>query len=222
MYKINYMTNRIIQYSPVRSGSTLLYNILKMIFIDNVYKAHHLEDPNKNNIRYIMTTFRHPFDCVISLTQINTIKPSFEDYKKNVSVYLKNGGNNMFDNFQKVLTHKKIIWFKYEDFVNDFEYIFNKIQKETKMEIIEKKRKEIEDILNIEKVNKYIQKFKDFSEYDRNSHFHGNHISKDKGEINRYRKYLSEDQIKEIRDIFMKKSKNFMSFMKHNSYDISY
>ena len=87
------MTKRIIQYSPVRSGSTLLYNILKMLF-KNVYKAHHMENPSKNNIEYIMSTFRHPYDCVISLTQINTKEPTYEDYKKNVSVYLKNGGNN--------------------------------------------------------------------------------------------------------------------------------
>ena len=215
------MPKRIIQYSPVRSGSTLLYNILKMLFT-NVHKAHHLEEPNKNNIGRIMTTFRHPYDCVISQTQINITDPTFEDYKKNVSVYLKNGGNNMFDNFQKILTHKKIVWFKYEDFVNDFGYIFDKIQNGSDLEISDERRSEIEEKLNIDKVNNYIQKFKDFSEYDRDNHFHGNHISKDKGAINKYRKYLSEDQIKEIRDMFMKKnSKNFLTFMRHNSYDIS-
>lgn len=218
------MPKRIIQYSPVRSGSTLLYNILKMLFDSShgVYKAHHLEEPDKNNIDHIMTTFRHPYDCVISLTQINTTDPTFEDYKKNVSVYLKNGGNNLFDNFQKILTHKKIIWFKYEDFVNDFGYIFDKIEKGTKIQISDEKRKEIEDKLNIEMVNKYIQKFKDFSEYDRNNHFHGKHISKDKGAVNRYRKYLSDNEIKQIRDMFMKTcGKNFMTFMKHNSYSLS-
>ena len=218
------MPKRIIQYSPVRSGSTLLYNILKMLYVDSgyeVYKAHHLEEPDKNNIVHIMSTFRHPYDCVISLTQINTTNPTFEDYKKNISVYLKNGGNNMFDNFQKILTHDKIVWFKYEDFVNDFGHIFDKIERGTNIVIAEERRKEIEDKLNIERVNKYIQRFKDFTEYDRNNHFHGKHISKDKGAINRYRKYLTEDQIKQIRDIFMKKSKNFMTFMKHNSYEIS-
>lgn len=217
------MSKRIIQYSPVRSGSTLLYNILKMLFVDSVvYKAHHMEDPDKNNISHIMTTFRHPYDCVISLTQINTTDPTFEDYKKNVSIYLKAGGNNLFDNFQKVLTHKKFVWFKYEDFVDDFDYIFDKIQRGCDIEISDEKKQEISEKLNIEKVNKYIQRFKDFSEYDRNNHFHGKHISKDKGAVNRYRKYLTEDQIKEIRDMFMKKNgKNFLAFMKHNVYEIS-
>ena len=216
------MTKRIIQYSPIRSGSTLLYNILKMLF-QNVYKAHHMEDPNKQNIGHIMTTYRHPYDCVVSMTQVNSDNPVFEDYKKNVGVYISNGGRHMFENFQKILTHGKITWFKYEDFVNDFGYIFDKIQKGCKVEIVEKKRKEIEDKLNIERVSKYIQQFKDFSEYSRDNHFHGRHISKDKGEVFKYKKHFNNKEIAEIRDLFMKKcGKNFMAFMSHNKYEISH
>ena len=60
----------------------------------------------------------------------------------------------------------------------------------------------IENKLSIQKVKEKIKEFKTFNEFDKNSHWHGNHISDNDGRIKSYLNYFSEDDIKYLKFIY--------------------
>ena len=52
----------IIQFSPIRSGSTLIYNYL----LELGYKARKSHLYKNNNKNYYIITIRHPYNSIIS------------------------------------------------------------------------------------------------------------------------------------------------------------
>ncbi len=65
---------------------------------------------------------------------------------------------------------------RYEEFVNDFESLFRSIEKQYALVIDPKDRAFLKKALSRRNVNKNIEKFPSFSEYDGYSNLHGNHI----------------------------------------------
>ena len=204
----------IIQFSPIRSGSTLIYNILKFINNNKINKVHNIHKSylNKN----IIITYRNPLDSIIS---------SIQRYGQNINndtiliatkEWLKNGGYDLIDNYQFLKENK--IMLKYENFYNNFDYIFNKLN------INDNSIKtKISNELNINSVKLKINKFSSFSQYNKNTHFHGKHISIDNGKINKYKKYINKSQIKLIYDfIHFNLNDKWKFFLEQEKYKIDY
>ncbi len=177
----------VIEFSPIRSGSTLLYNILKKIF-NKVDKSHYFN--YKNNILYFIS-IRHPYNSIISSALRYNEELNKNNIEKHINEYLKNGGKVLAN---ENLNRDNIILFYYEEFVDDINYIFNIIEKKFDINLhIDLKNRLIEDV-NIDNMTKISEKFKDFNEYDKNTHIHGNHISKYKGKTD-YKELLNEELI---------------------------
>ena len=64
------MTKKINQFSPIRTGSTLIYNYLKFLLKDyHIVKQHNI---NKNEIDIItVITMRHPYNSILSTILVN-------------------------------------------------------------------------------------------------------------------------------------------------------
>jgi len=86
-------SKNIIQFSPIRSGSTLVYNILREF--SNVRKTHNISV--KNGQLYVIT-YRHPYNCIISSLLRNEKKINSLNIKSEISEYLKNGGKDLLEN----------------------------------------------------------------------------------------------------------------------------
>ena len=69
---------KIILYSPVRTGSTLIYNFLKNLINDDVLKTHSYCYYKKYNI---VVTIRHPYNSILSLILLKEKIKSKEDLK---------------------------------------------------------------------------------------------------------------------------------------------
>ena len=72
-----------IQFSPIRSGSTLIYNYLKELN-KNPYKIHYYTY-NKNN-KYIIT-IRHPYNSIISKLNIFNEEITETSLKNNYRIH---------------------------------------------------------------------------------------------------------------------------------------
>jgi hypothetical protein len=188
----------IILFSPIRTGSTLIYNILLEILNSNkkyenvnLLKSHNF-DYDKNNL-YIIT-IRHPYNSVISgiLKYGNEInkKITDENIKKGIDEYLMNGG---LDILQSDIKHKNIVLIKYEFFYNNYEYIYDILTKKINIVISNELKKIIEEKTNIENVILYTKKYNSFNEYCKITHWHGNHISKNKGKTD-FNTFLTNKQ----------------------------
>jgi hypothetical protein len=178
------------QFSPVRSGSTLLYNILKEILPHNIQKIHQYIH-NKND-KYFCT-IRHPYNSIISLMLCYKLEINEKNLCRNISIYLQEGGKYIID--KHFIENKNILKLKYEDFNNNIPFIIQEISKFLKIDVSKEKIKELTDKYSKENVKKITNKYSNFSDYCKKTHFHGDHISKYNGETE-YEKILDDKLIK--------------------------
>lgn len=178
----------IIQFSPIRTGSTFVYNIIKTIFKNKNIKKTHKLNYKANNL-YIIT-IRHPYNSIISSILRYSDNIDIQTLKKHINEYLTNGGTCIANNN---LNKRNIIVFYYEDFFNNIDNIFNKIENRLKIKINVQIKDKLKSITNIDNVIKLTSKYENFSKYDKNTHYHGNHISQNKGETD-YNNYLNIEQ----------------------------
>jgi hypothetical protein len=160
------------QVSPVRSGSTLVYNIIRELFPQaEIIKSHHMNG-HLNDATHIIITVRHPFDAVISFCRFYGKEINDENIDYMTLDYLANNGNiDIID-----IDDSKLI-LKYEDYYKNYDYIYNHIEKYFKITIPNEKRKEINDKYNITNVKHMAAKYENYKSYDDITHIHGNHIS---------------------------------------------
>ncbi len=199
-------SKNIIQFSPIRSGSTLVYNILREF--SNVRKTHNISV--KNGQLYVIT-YRHPYNCIISSLLRNEKKINSLNIKSEISEYLKNGGKNLLEND---LLKKNILLLQYEEFFNNYEVIYNKLENFLNINIDENKKIELSKKYHITNVKKMTNKYKTFKEYDKTTHLHGKHISEYDGQTD-YKKILSENDI-----YVLKENKSLNEIIKKFIYEL--
>lgn len=184
---------KIIILSPLRVGSTLLYMVFQYLFEDQleghlsynkkVVKSHkiidselHLiDDPNT----YFIVPVRNPVDAFCSLVKtenktklthneiidiLNTTKKSYEELNKTL----------------KKIDPKRILFFKYEEFNQDFSTIFKALEGRFQITISAEEQDKVNLLFSRDAVKHYFQKFRSFKEYDEILGVHGNHISSDR------------------------------------------
>jgi hypothetical protein len=199
-------SKNIIQFSPIRSGSTLVYNILREF--SNVRKTHNMSV--KNGQLYVIT-YRHPYNCIISSLLRNEKKINLLNIKSEISEYLKNGGKDLLKND---LLKKNILLLQYEEFFDNYEVIYNKLEKFLNINIDENKKIELSKKYHITNVKKITNKYKTFKEYDKTTHLHGKHISEYDGQTD-YKKILSENDI-----YVLKENKSLNEIIKKFNYEL--
>jgi len=161
--------SRIIQFGPGRTGTTLIWQILNLLF-NNVEKSHvFVDDPDA----YHVVTYRDFRDALLSHMRVvsEEVNP--------INIDLSYRGH-----YQKILleldkytnVHYKTLYLKYELFYNDYDYIFNKLEIFLDIQIPKEKRDKITKYVSIEQNKKRQEKFNSFSEHDPNTHIHGEHI----------------------------------------------
>lgn len=187
----------IYQLSPARTGSTLIYNILMFLFKDteNFSKNSYSNDNsskvskhdsfscikvNDKNIYFI--TVRNPYEAIystacVSLEFINYQRSLYpEDIIRYVAQYFSI--IELSQHLQK--NNCKVVLLKYEDFNDNFDYILKIIENSFDINICDKDKNLIYEYFSKDKVLEFIEKYSSFREYDEVTHFHGNHIRKNR------------------------------------------
>ena len=176
------------QFSPIRTGSTLVWNFLRKTYPGGVLKVHNL---NGNPTNWIVTTIRHPYNAIISaiLRLDKPIDSASLEYCTNE--FLREGG---IDFLKLDSNHPQVIILKYEDFVDDYSYIVKKLNEKMGEGWSDKNLDEVLEGLSVENMMKIQNQHQDFYTWDSETHIHGNHISKYRGKTN-WEELLNEEQI---------------------------
>ena len=193
---------KIIQFGMIRSGSTLIYNILKELFPHyKIIKTHRYQENWKDTFFKIpiVCTYRDPLDIICSSIKRYDQLPSNEVIENHIDI-LKAYGFKDFINLDK--KYKNKLNLKYENFYNNFNYIFDELEEFLNIQIANNLRLEIENKLSVKKVKEKIKKFKAFNEYDKDTRLHGKHISDNDGMIKSHLDFFSEDQINYLKLIY--------------------
>ena len=187
----------IIQFGPPRSGTTLVYNILKDIFPKrSVETRHYYRDKDKKFDTVV--TYRNPLDSIVSSILRYKLNPSEDVIKKQILEFEKNGIWTVL----KIKNNKNVLMLKYEDFLNNYENIYNKLEPFFNINISVSTRSLITNSYNIKATEKIISKMKSYKEIDKETLFHGNHMNLNKGEPNYYKKFLNTKQIANLKNVY--------------------
>lgn len=203
----SFFQKEVVQLSPPRSGSTLLWNSLCFYNHYAPRKIHNFNDLNKRlNSTKLFISVRNPLDIVCSLIKIEDKEFNFINIEKSV-IKLK---DLSIDIYPKIKNKNNCIFFKYEDFYENINYILEILDKLFGEKSIEDK-KHFKENFSIEKIKERYSDNNNFKHYDQTTFFHGKHISESNGLPNSYKKYLSQSDVDYI-------TENFQSFMKSFGY----
>jgi hypothetical protein len=192
-----FLGTTIIQFGPPRSGTTLVYNILKDIFPNKSVETRHYYR-NKDRKFNTVVTYRNPLDSIASSILRYKLNPSDDVLKEQVLEFEKNGISTVLE----VKNNENVLMLKYEDFVNNYENIYNKLEIFFNTNISPHTRNLITSLYNIKATEKIISKMESYNEIDKETLFHGNHINLNKGKPNYYKKILSTEQIIYLKNVY--------------------
>jgi hypothetical protein len=196
--------SNIVQFGLGRTGSTLIYRILKQIYPD-VMKCHLPEiPPYLNSNAKIIVSIRHPIESFLSFIRVH----EFPDSKDNINfsneminTYI-NGRYNQERRLAWILKNykDKILVLKYEKFYEDFDYTFDKLEKYLDVKIDTKHREDIKQICSISNSIKIQNNLDDFYESDKDTGIHGHHIMTPN--LKETFKFIDNTQLRELENIF--------------------
>ena len=187
----------IIQFSPPRTWSTLVWNAIRLFGI-KAEKTHEFDLLQKSDTSRIVSTIRNPYDMVCS---------SIHRYRKPVSEDIVRETIQMFEtyNFNTLLElkdHKDALILKYENFYDNFDYLLEDLERFFGAQIEPKSKEDFISNFSRKEVSKSISVLPKFGVYNPDTLFHGDHIGPDQGTPNSYKKYLNEKMMGDIHIAF--------------------
>lgn len=140
VFNIQYKNIKIM--SPPETGSILLNNIIKLLFQNINISNEKIYDLQKylENDNLIIIQLRDPYDSITSImsTKNINIKNSINNYKEY--------GVHLINNDYKLLLEKNnVIFFVYEKFINNIDYIFQILENRLKIKIDDELKMNIYD-----------------------------------------------------------------------------
>ena len=174
---------QVVQYSPGRSGSTMLYQVLTHLGTE-VQKTHEWSEI----FAKVVITYRHPCDVFCSFFRISRDLDGDDDLQTalrqgwNPTVwwtlfqglrYVRKG----YSQLQKYLdSNMEICLLRYERFKDDYEYLFDRLASFLPLSIDRAMRDRIEDATSFSKNKVLTAAYTSFKEFDQNTLLHGKHL----------------------------------------------
>lgn len=184
----------VIQFSPIRSGSTMVYNAIRLCLPEaTVIKTHNLKNKAdlytlvKDDLVPMVVTFRHPIDSVVSSVLRYEKLLTAENLLEAADEVKANGLREL----PLVVNRPNTLILRYEAFYGKPEMVLCALSDFFNLNI--------DNIgclaaaLSIEKAVETAAGFDDFYAYDTDTQIHGNHVSPYKGRPGYSRDVLAED-----------------------------
>ena len=213
--------DKIFVYSPYRTGSTYIFNVLRFLFEDEETKnspdwgnenqgrvvcKYHSLNKLSNNVSCFVT-IRNPFHSFFSFYRIYLNSNKVESFSDGDLRALVDSYMETWYQIESVISGKSnAIILRYEMFLDGIDFVFMCIESFYSIEIKDEDKLTIRKSLSLENVIANARKYNSFDEFDLGSLIHGNHIqqnSMNKSEFNR-EKRLIFDQLKKHQEIICK------------------
>lgn len=187
----------VIQMSPVRTGSTLVYNLLRRVLTDKTIVKDH-----KYRIAFghlpIVATVRNPFDAIASIIRVNNLSNDQNGVERAGRIFKDHGADDII----KIRNKPNVLILKYEVFINSYHYIFSEIEKFMGISIPEDLKSELICEFDIDNAKKIARHNDRFGDYDSVTLIHGGHISEQAKQTGYAVKLFNEQQTEFIVDAF--------------------
>jgi len=195
---------KIMQVSPMRTGSTLVYNVLRMLFEEEeffevsafkstqheVCKWHCFSNDILRSDYIYFITKRNPLDTIYSRCRLSKSTPGEERIRKLCSQYL-----HFYKRVEELRNKLNIVVLEYEKFSNDIDKIFKAVEDTFSFDIDPQDQSLLKEAFSKENLLIYSNNFQKFNYYDESVLIHGNHINDDSIDMelkDRIRRILKE------------------------------
>ncbi len=190
-------TQSLTQFGPPRSGSTLVFNLLRETQTScKVRKTHGL--PASAGVEPIVATYRHPFDCVVSSITRYGLPVTEESVARNAAEIERHGLLDMLS----LRFHGNTLMLRYEDFHRNTALIFDSIEAFVGVPIPDDVRARLTKEYGVDEVKARTDMMGEFGNFDTVTHFHGRHVSERLGKPYSYREILTPNQTQYLAERF--------------------
>jgi hypothetical protein len=184
----------VIQMSPIRTGSTLVFNLLREVLPrKRVLKKHQFSSGFGHCP--IVATVRHPLDAIASVCRVGGIKISDEGLERATREFFENGAADVI----RIRERPNVLVLRYELFIDDFEYIFAELEQFFNITISGVERVRLAQQYGVENAKRVAAKFDRFDEWDPETQIHGNHVSDNAKRIGYSSELFSGAQVDDLK-----------------------
>ena len=173
----------VLQYSPGRSGSTMLYHVLQHLGT-NVQKTHECLQTEAK----VVITYRHPCDVFCSFCRISQDLDGDGDLERAMHrwwnpllhVTIKRGIRYVrkgYGRMQKYLdSDMEMCFLRYERFKDDYDYLFDSLEPFLQIPISREMRDRVREATSFEKNKSAAAAYGSFKDFDTATLLHGKHL----------------------------------------------
>mgnify|MGYP006293134553 CR=1 FL=1 len=171
---------RITQFSPPRTGSTLVWNALKVAFPDRrIRKKHRLRRKERSRLfpQSLVCTVRAPHEAVASSCLRASDTPDDESIRQAVKIV-----GNAFEDLAAVHKYPNVLLLRYEAFYTHHPHIFEQLEEFFRLQLEPELKERFYEQFALDKVREKSMALGAFSRMDASDEIHGRHVSKYGGE----------------------------------------
>ena len=190
--------DQIIQFSPPRSGSNLVHNILRDIFPEQKIKKDHSYKATYDKLP-VVTTYRHPLDCMAS--QMQCFEREVTD--KNIEITINQYKGLGMGNVPAIKDKPNVLMLKYEEFRYNYEYIYKHLEEFFNIKLPVKQRESLSKKYHIDVIKKSLPPGHFIDSYLKDgSLWHANHISKYNGKCYYFKEFFTPQQVEYLKEVY--------------------
>lgn len=181
----------IVQCSPVRTGSTLVWNALKAMFPGvEIPKRHDLNVFLRSPLHpcRIVATVRDPRDVVVSMLALSGEEMTSEGIIHKLHELDRHGLLEM----RRIRNRPRTLILRYEDIYRDYSRLFSLLGDFFDLRVNKRIISDFESRFHIENVMRKSKRLGGFETFDPEDQIHGGHVSDRKGEPGGYRLVLDD------------------------------
>ena len=187
-----HMFPSIVQCSPVRTGSTLVWNALKTLFPNlDIPKRHDLNPILRSswNPCSIIGTVRDPRDTIVSMLMISNEPATAESIQRKLQDLDRQGLREIM----RIQNRPNTLILRYEVIYDNHAVLFESLENFFGIRHDSNRFSNFEVRFGIDEVMRRSKALGEFRNFDQNDHVHGRHISPAKGVPGGFRLILKPD-----------------------------
>ncbi len=208
MMKFREVFPRVVQFGPPRTGSTLVWNAMRMMLPGETIPKRHDLNPLLRSPWYhcrIVCTVRNPLDAIASSIRRYKLDPTSDVVASQIDEFQRNGMNEL----PRLVDRDRVLILKYEEFYQDFDLLFDFLESFLGMPVDPGMRERFGEEFSADRVKCKADQLGAFENFSTEDHIHGGHVSERLGKPGGHVDLLDANAVGRIREAFAWHFKTF-------------
>lgn len=188
----NHIYAPVIQFGPVRTGSTLVWNALTCFYPNSYIPKRHQLSPvmrMRNNPVRIVATVRDPRDVVVSMLRVAGEEPARQSVIQQLDLLARNGLRDL----EIIADRERLLVLRYEDIYQNGTVLFRELETFLGKSCTPEVQDQFAKRFAIDVIRERGCRMGTFDRFDPVDQIHGQHVSESMGRPGGYHEHLSQE-----------------------------